>query len=289
MSQHDQTTPPSPQDKADAGSRSTLVRGAVLLVIAVALIALWPFINGRGHGQQVEAFAKANPELVAIGGGGAPVITSDDVSPRFYAIGDMASPAEIAMATEPLFDRVTPKVVWIFAEKTWADGAHGVDLGELVDSLKARDISVVLILPPQNGETDDAALDAFATLANDKDITFLDYHDGDKLGTALCPAPDANSVQTEMGAAAASAGQTYMTQQMLLHMAINAPATRSHLRLPEIGARIERLKAETTCPGETDPVTGAPVDEEAAPAGDAAVEADTPAEDGGEDIPTAIE
>lgn len=243
-------TEPHTHETAKAGSRNTVARGAILVVVLFALILAWPFLSNRlpSSQQQTDAFVAADPELVAIGGSGAPVITSDDVTTRFFSINDMASPAEIRMAVTPLFDSKQPARVWVFAEESWADGTHGADMALLMDDLKARGIDMTLVLPPQQGETADEVIDAFARLSNEKSVTFLDYHDADKLGTALCPAIDSD-VAAAAESNAGSARETYNTQQMLLQMAINAPELRDQLRLADIGARIERLKAETVCPG----------------------------------------
>lgn len=247
------TPPPAAEEKAAAGSRNTLARGSILLVIFCALVLAWPFLSNRAPApdQQMEAFVAADPELVAIGGSSAPVVTSDDVTPRFYSISDMATPAEIRMAVTPLFDKKQPQHVWLFADKAWADGSHSTDLAALLDDLKTRGIATTLILPPQNDETADETIDALARLSNDKGITFIDYHDAAKLGAALCPA---NESENENESAADTVAlentvETYRTQQMLLGMAISAPDLRPQLRLADIGARIERLKAETVCPG----------------------------------------
>lgn len=239
---NDTPNQPTPAHSA----RKKQVIGMIVLAVIGITLSLWLALGGRGPAadQQLKAFTATKPEVVSIAGANAPVITAEDVIPSFFSLHDMATPAEARMAIAPLFDSVTPRHVWLFANTAWASNKHVKDLEALIADLKGRGISVVMILPPQSGETEDETLNALASLANAQSITFLDYHDGDKLGEPLCTLEDDDadaSMQNEQLAASLA------TQQMLLHMAVNAPVTRAELKLADIGARIEKMKAEAKC------------------------------------------
>ena len=239
MSQTENQTP------SHNNGRKKQVIGMIALAAIGIAVSLWLALGGApAADQQLEAFTAAKPEVVSIAGANAPVVTSDDVIPSFFSLHDMATPAEVRMAIAPLFDSVTPRQVWLFVNANWASDTQIKDLEALIDDLKTRSIAVVMILPPQGGETEDATIDNLARLANNETVTFLDYHDGDKLGEPLGALEDDDadaSMQNEQLAASLT------TQQMLLHMAVNAPATRAELKLADIGARIEQMKAQAQC------------------------------------------
>ncbi len=227
-------------------TRTKLVTGMVVLALIGIALSLWLALGGRGPAadQQLKAFTATKPEVVSIAGTNAPVITADDVIPAFFSLNDFASPAEARMAVAPLFDSVTPRQVWLFVNAGWAADTQVKDLEALLTDLKGRSIDVVMVLPPQSGETDDDTLNALASLAHAQGVTFLDYHDADKLGEPLCALEDDDADASMQNEQLASG---FATQQMLLHMAVNAPATRAELKLADIGARIEKMKAEAKC------------------------------------------
>lgn len=285
MSNPEHTTAQPPQQPQ--GNRKKLVAGMLVLAAIGIVLSLWLALGGRGPAadQQLEAFTATKPEVVSIAGTNAPVITADDVIPAFFSLNDFATPAEARMAIAPLFDSASPRQAWLFVNTGWAADTQVKDLEALIADIKGRGIEVVMVLPPQSGETDDNTLDTLATLANAQSISFLDYHDADKLGEPLCALEDDDadaSMQNEQLATG------FATQQMLLHMAVNAPATRPELKLADIGARIEKMKAEAKCAPAADSTTDAaeiaPVAEDAAApadetpaAADEAVTVDEPA------------
>ncbi len=244
-----------PETTAPQNGRKHQVVGMIILAVIGVVLSLWLAFGGRGPAadQQLKAFIATQPEIVTIAGTNAPVITTDDIIPAFFSLHDIATPAEARMAIAPLFDSVTPKQVWLFTNASWASDKQVKDLGALLADLKARDITVIMVLPPQGGETADETLDALAAQANDSGVTFLDYHDASKLGEALCGLED-DDADASMNTEALAASLT--TQQMLLHMAVNAPETREVLKLADIGARIEKIKTEAQCGAETTVVEG---------------------------------
>ena len=269
------TNPEHTPAQPAAKSRKSFVIGLVILALIGIVLSVWMALSGLSPAadQQLKAFITTKPEVVSIAGTNAPVITADDVIPAFFALPDFATPAEARMAIAPLFDNVTPRQVWLFANTGWAADTQVKDLEALIADLKGRGVTVVMILPPQGGETEDSTLDALASLANAQSVTFLDYHDADKLGEPLCALEDDDadaSMQNEQLATSLA------TQQMLLHMAVNAPVTRAELKLADIGARIEKMKAEAKCAPVEGEATEAPaaVEDTAAP-----VDADTVVED----------
>lgn len=274
--------PAANQPDSAATRRKKQVTGMIVLAIIGVVLSLWLALSGRGPAadQQLKAFTAAKPEVVSIAGANAPVITADDVIPAFFALNDMATPAEARMAIAPLFDSVTPRQAWLFVTSGWASDSQIKDLESLITDLKGRSVTVLMVLPPQAGETDDAALDALARLANAQDVTFLDYHDASKLGEPLCALED-DDADASMQNEQLSAGLT--TQQMLLHMAVNAPATRAELKLADIGARIEKMKSEAQCaPAAQDADEGTsatPAEEASAPPAASADQEDAPSDD----------
>lgn len=271
----DMQTPNSQPETSPAERRKKQTTGMVILAAIGFAVAVWSALHHRSPAadQQLKAFAAAKPEIVTLSGTNAPVVTADDVIPPFFALNDMATPAEARMAADPLFDVTAPRQVWLMVNPAWAGDTQIKDLESLLTDFKTRNIATVMILPPQAGETDDSTIDALANLANSQGVTFLDYHDGDKLGEPLCALED-NDADADMQNEQLATSLT--TQQMLLHMAVNAPDTRAELKLADIGARIEKMKAEANCaPAKEDSTE----EQATAPAADdAATTADTPAE-----------